>query len=57
MDMVISSAHGIISGLSLVVIAWIARQLRQLMGRFGSMEAAQKNQLKISDIYGIKLVG
>lgn len=46
MDMVVSAAPGIISGLSLIVIAWIARQLRQLMGRFGAMEAAQKNQLK-----------
>jgi len=46
MDMVLQVVPGVLSGLSLAVITWIARKLGMLAARFGAIEAAQKNQLK-----------
>lgn len=45
-DALLQAAPGVISGISLAVVAWIARQLSKLAKRFGALEKSQRNQLK-----------
>lgn len=52
-ETIMQAIPAMISGVSLVVVAWIARKVSGLIRRFGTLEESQRNQLKadIAELY------